>query len=401
MIKTNSFKKNNYHSGSPIVIYGASVYGEIAYYALREINIQPDYFCDQINDKQNYYGIPIIHPDDLTKMLDANIIIASADYFNEIKKILEKIGCFNLFDMVELLNNKLPEEKLSNRAKEMYANKQHYIDVVHNSVSDDALVLNRVQFVVSERCSLRCKDCTHLMQYYQEPKDIELERFKVAFDKLLEVVSVIGELRILGGEPFINKEMYKVIDWYHDNDKVQSISVYTNGTIIPDERLLRSLQQEKVRVHISNYGLNKEKVVQLVNVLEKYNIKFFERVYDTWQDAGDLKFRDYTDEHMQTIFSRCFERNCITFLKGQLHRCPRSAHAMNIGAMPIIKEDFVDLLHWNTSKTELIEQIQILLNRKYIEACNYCDGLNNHMQNIQPAIQIRKPLLYEKVNEVE
>lgn len=399
MGKTKSFTKENDDHKRPIIVYGASVYGEIAFYALRALDIQPDYFCDQAQEKHNYYGIPVIHPDKLMDMLDANIIIASADYFAEIKELLEKKGCLHLFDMAELLNVELSEEQLSNRAKEMYANKQHYIDVVHNWVSDEGLAINRVQFVVSERCSLKCKDCTHLMQYYQHPKDIELEQYKPAFDKLLEAVSVIGELRILGGEPFINQEMDKVIHWYHDQDKIQSISIYTNGTIIPSGRMLQSLQRKKVKVHISNYGLNQEKVLQLVDCLEKYKINYFERVYDTWQDAGDLRFRDYTKEHMKKIFSQCFERNCITFLKGQLHRCPRSAHAMNIGAMPIVKEDFIDLLHWDAGKEELMEQIKLLVNKPYIEACNYCDGLNNHMQNIQPAIQIKRPLQYEKIGE--
>lgn len=401
MGKTSSFTKSNYNHNSPIIIYGASVYGELAYYALKEIDIQPDYFCDQTHEKKDYYGISIIHPDDLDNMTDANIIIASADYFGEIKVILEEKGCLHLFDMAELLNIELPKEKLSNRAKEMYANKQHYIDVVHSSTNSNALVINRVQYVVSERCSLKCKDCTHLMQYYRKPMDIDLDKFRGAFDRLLNLDLIILELRILGGEPFMNQEMYKVIDWYHDNDKIQSISLYTNGTVIPSERILQSLQKEKVKVHISNYGINQERVSKLVNVLKEHKIKFFERVYDNWQDAGDLKFRDYSKEHMEAIFSHCFERNCITFFKNELHRCPRSAHAMNLGAMPIIKEDFVDLSNLDIYDSELLKDVEKLLKKKYIEACNYCNGLNNHMQNIQPAIQIKTPLEYKQIEDTK
>lgn len=399
MGRTISFTKINYNNNVPLIIYGAAVYGEIAYHALSSMGILPDFFCDQAQEKSTYCGIPVINLNDLKNMTNADVIIASADYFSEIKKILENEGAgrYQLFDMVELLNADIPENKLSNRAKVFYANKQRYIDVVLNSENDDALVLNRVQFVVSERCSLRCKDCTHLMQYYQHPEDVELEQYKNAFDILLDAVQVIAELRILGGEPFMNKEMYKVIDWYHDSDKIKSICIYTNGTIIPNERILQSLQKEKVKVHISDYGVKNKKVLQLVDVLKAHQIQHFVRVYDDWQDAGNLNFRGYTQEYMQSIFSRCFERNCITFLKGELHRCPRSAHAMNLGAMPIIKEDFVDLQHWEGTRTELTEQIESLATKNYIEACNYCDGPNNHLQSIPAAIQAEKPLLYEKV----
>ena len=401
MTKTKSFMIDNYNINEPIIIYGASVYGEIAYHALRELGIKPDYFCDQAREKSTYFDIPVIRLQDLITMKEANIIIASADYFNEIKDELEGIGFSQLFDMTELVRIDIPDQVLSNRAKEMYSNREHYIDVVHNSTNHNALVINRIQYVVSERCSLKCKDCTHLMQYYQKPMDIDLDRFKQAFERLLDADLMILELRILGGEPFMNQEMYKVIDWYHDNDKIQSISVYTNGTIIPSERILQSLQKEKVKVHISNYGLNQERVSKLVNVLKEHKIKFFERIYDNWQDAGDLKFRDYSKEHMETIFSQCFERNCITFFKGVLHRCPRSAHAMNLGAMPIIKEDFVDLLNSDTHNSELLKDIEKLLKKKYIEACNYCNGLNNHMQNIPPAIQTNTPLMYKKIDDTE
>ena len=397
MSRTISFTRNHFDHSKPLIIYGAAVYGEIAYHALSSMGISPDYFCDQMQEEPTYYGIPIINLNDLEKMLNANVIIASADYFAEIKKILESTGHYRLFDMVELLNAEIPDEKLSNRAKVFYANKQRYIDVVLNSESDNAQIFSRVQFVVSERCSLRCKDCTHLMQYYQQPEDVYLEQYKRGFDIFLDTVQSIAELRILGGEPFMNKEMYKVIDWYHDSDKIKSICIYTNGTIIPNERILQSLQKEKVKVHISDYGVKNNKVLQLVDVLKEHRIQHFVRAYDDWQDAGNLDFRGYTQEYMQTIFSRCYERNCITYLNGELHRCPRSAHAMNLGAMPVIREDFIDLQHWDGTKEELIEQITLLVTKNCIEACNYCDGPNNHLQSIPAAIQAESPLGYEKV----
>lgn len=394
MSNTIGFNKATYIANQAIIVYGASVYGELAYAALKQMGLEPDYYCDKSKGRKEYFGINVIAPEDLEDFKGANIIIASADFFHEIKKILEEKECANLFDMSEMLQMPLRKEQLSNRAQEMYDNRQHYIDIVRNQ-SEDRLVFNRIQYVVSERCSLKCKDCSHLIQYYKNPQDIDLDLYKPAFDLLLEQSDYIAELRILGGEPFMNRDMGKVIEWYHDSSKIQSISVYTNGTIVPDVNILRALQKDNVKVHISNYKVNESRIEKLVKVLDAYHIQYFVRAYDAWQDAGGVEFRDYSEEQKKAIFSVCFERNGYTFLKGRLYRCPREAHAMNLKAMPDAKEDYVDLLHWSGTKEELTRQLRNLQEHSYLEGCNYCGGPDNHTQSIPAGRQISKPIEYE------
>lgn len=394
MSRTISFTEKTYIPNKPIIVYGASVYGELAYVALVQMKISIDYFCDKSRDRKEYFGIEVINPEQLTKFKDANIIISSADFFYEIKKMLEEIGCVNLFDMSEMLKMELPREKLSNRAKEMYANRQHYIAIAQNQ-SEDQLKFNRIQYVVSEKCSLKCRDCSHLIQYYKHPKNIDLEKYKGAFDLMLDQTDYVAELRILGGEPFMNTKMGKVIEWYHDQDKIQSISVYTNGTIIPGESILHALQKDKVKLHISDYKVNTDRIEKLVQTLNAYQISYFIRMYDAWQDAGGVEFRNYTQEQRKSMFSVCFERNGYTFLKGKLFRCPREAHAMNLRAMPDVKDDYVDLLNWKGTNDELKQQMRKLQECACLEGCNYCSGPDNHTQSIPAGRQITQPIEYE------
>lgn len=394
MSRTISFSENTYAADQPVIVYGASVYGELAYIALEQMRISLDYYCDKSRNRKEYFGIEVINPEQLGGFKCANIIIASADFFYEIKKMLETMGCANLFDMSEMLLMELPNEKLSNRAKEMFANRQHYIDIVRNQ-SNKQLVFNRIQYVVSERCSLKCKDCSHLMQYYKHPQNIDLDSYKEAFDLMLEQTDYIAELRILGGEPFMNTDMYQLIKWYHDYDKIRSISVYTNGTIIPGEPILQALQRDKVKLHISDYQVNADKIEKLVKVLDSYQIRYFVRTYDAWQDTGGVEFRDYTQEQRKEMFSVCFERSGYTFLRGKLFRCPREAHAMNLRAMPKVKEDYIDFLHWNGTKEELKQQMRKLQDLESLEGCNYCNGPDNHVQSIPAGRQIAQPVDYD------
>lgn len=394
MGRTVSFDSKTYIGNKPVVVYGASVYGELAYTALKQMGISIDCYCDRSKDRKEYFGVKVITPEELKDFKDANIIIASADFFYEIKRLLEDAGCSHLFDMEEMLSLELPKEQLSNRALEMYANRQHYIDIVRNQ-SENQLVFNRIQYVVSERCSLKCKDCSHLIQYYKHPQDIDPDLYQGAFDLLLEQTDHIAELRILGGEPFMNKNMDKVIERYHDSSKIQSISVYTNGTIVPNDRILTALQREKVKVHISDYKINGDRIEEVVKAFSERHIQYFVRAYDSWQDAGGVEFRDYTEEQKRAVFSVCFERNGYTFLKGRLYRCPREAHAINLRAMPDVQDDYVDLLHWNGTGEELQKKLRNLQDRVWLEGCNYCNGPDNHTQSIPAGRQTAQPLEYE------
>lgn len=393
---TKPFTEQVYDKNEELIVYGASVYGEIAFYTLQTLGIIPDFFCDRAIDKNNYFGVKVIRPHELSLHKNAMIIIASSDYFQEIRKQLSDTGCKNLYNMNYLLNLKIEVGVLSARAADFYDKKEAYIDIANAEDGDEYLNFPRVQFVVTSACSLKCKDCISLMQYYERPKNSDIELYKAGFDRLIDCVNNIFDLRILGGEPFINRDMYKIIEWYHDSDKIKIISVFTNGTIIPDENCISQLKREKVRVHISDYGFNREKIAKLETVLAKNNVKYYVQPYDFWQDAGNLLKRNYSEEKKKHLFERCYERECFSYFNGRLYHCPRAAHGINMGAMPDIKDEYVDLMDNSIMDDEIFNQLKFQRNRKYIDACDYCDGADSRKLKIEPAIQINR---YKKFNE--
>lgn len=395
MKRTKPFEVNNFNSHKKLIIYGASVYGEIARAALSHFNIVPDFFCDKSTKRDSYFSISVITPERLLEIENVNIIIASADFFYEIRDMLISMGFEEIYDMSKLLKTEFDVSGLSNRAKEVYANREYYLNIVSSQI-DNRIVLNRIQYVVTEKCTLRCKDCSHLMPYYRHPKDVNLLKSKKAFDLLLDHVDYIAELRILGGEPFINSDIYDLIEEYKNSLKIQSISIYTNGTIIPNEKKLVALRHKNVKVHISDYQVNHESIQKLKNVFDKYQIHYFVRIYDEWQNAGDTSYRGYSIEQIQKHFSTCFERNGYTFLHGKLYRCPRSAHGMNLKAMPDSPDNYIDLENWNGTSEELKCRIIDLQNLKYLESCKYCSGPDNHEQGIPAAIQTTEFMEYKK-----
>ncbi len=380
--------------GQKVIIYGASVYGELALRGLEQLEIIPLGFADRALGGQSYLGYPVFSPNELAEYREDCILIASADFYYEIFNFLESIDCENIYNISGLLKLPLDEGKLSNRAKEMYDARENYF---HAVLATDLTIIH-LGFCVSEKCSLKCKDCSFLMPYYEQPQNIDLDYYKPALDKFLEAVDYIAEFRIYGGEPFMNLELYKLLEWYHDCKKINTLSIYTNGTIIPDRRTLESMKKGKVKVHISDYRHNAERVRKLAEVLQEEGITYFIRKYDVWQQHGNLECREYSVEKMEVIYERCFATNCYSFLKGKFYVCPRAAHAVNLRAVPDEERDRVDFTDETVSIAELREQLRNLMhNTKWIEACRYCDGLDNHREGVEPAVQTSETLRFEKL----
>lgn len=399
MITTKAYNICSHNKDNKLIVYGASVYGEIAFWSLKEIGVTPDYFCDKSIERKKYFGIEVIHPDELQKYQGcADIIIASADFFCEIKSMLEERGFLHLYDMSELLAGAVVNDNWSPRAKEIINQKYNYFNMV-SFQNEKKINFNRIQYVVTEKCSLRCKDCSHLIPYYSEPQDIVVEEYQTSFENLLKCVDSIAELRIIGGEPFLSDETINVMSRYSFNEKIRETTIYSNGTIIPSTNVLDMIKETGTKVRISNYGINEKQIKNLVSLLKERKIDYFVRKYDEWQNPGLFEKRDYSNEELKGMFTTCFEHNGYSFLRGRLYRCPRSAHAINLKAIPNIESDYVDFQNFGDDLELLKNKITKLRSRDWLESCRFCDGSDNHKIGIPAGVQSKEKMTYKVIGE--
>ena len=84
------------------------------------------------------------------------------------------------------------------------------------------------------------------MQYYTKPQNAEMEDLFLSLDKIMSVIDSIDEFRVLGGDPFMNKEMYKVINKLDAYNSGARIAIYTNGQIIPRGENLDALEENVI-----------------------------------------------------------------------------------------------------------------------------------------------------------
>lgn len=391
MRNTQSFDIKKKENGQKIAIYGAGRYGTLAYYGLKALDIIPDVFIDDVLAGQKKYGIDIISSQCLRKYENEIILIASYNYFGEMLQKAQHVGCKNIYDIETLLSINYDENVLDEYLKDEKHNPGKYHRVVENC-GYEGLVVNHLELVVTECCSLRCRDCANLMQYYNHPSNLEMEEIYNSFDRFLNVIDLLLELRILGGEPFIVKDLYKVIDRYVKCEKIKKITIYTNGTIIPNERILKSLQKCKVSVHISNYGKIKSKVNELSKLFDNKNINYYIHEYNEWYDVGYPRKYNYNEEQIKKLYKSCTMAKCYTFYRGNFYVCPREAHGERLGFFQNDKREYVDFRDERNIEDNRNKLLYIMEELEYIKACRYCKGSSYSSLKIPAAIQKNKCL---------
>ena len=397
---TTDFKKKFALEDQKIVLFGAGDIGELANYSFNKLGITVDSFCDNDIEKrgQKYCGIDIMSFDDLLKYEKNTNIFISNNYSSSIRPNLKSHGFTNIYDCVELLNKTdFSDQKFEyTHPLKVERRIEYYKNMCHKDEYTTSGVLNikSLDVQVTERCSLKCTNCSNLMQYYERPVNEDLGKLFLALDRFIECIDKIYEFRVLGGDPFMNKELHKVIDKLVSYKKVEKIIIYTNGKIVPKAANLTCLKNKKVILDITNYGSISNKHEEIVKVCEENNILYSATFPKFWQDCGKiLPFQNRTEQEKKRKFIDCCNSDILSLLKGKLYRCPFSANAENINAIPVNKSDHIDLNDLQISKEDLKIKIKNLVyNKDYITACDYCNGRDYTVKKVKAGEQTKKPL---------
>lgn len=396
----DEFKVREYSGDRPIIIYGAGVFGEYVLHALYQYNISPSAICDREKAGRQYFGYKVCDYTHIKTLDNPIVLVAVGAAFQNAVDFLKKNGIFNLYSIYNLCFENIDYDmnRLSSQAFDVPYYKKLYRFGMHYRKEDKDLKLFSIDWVITERCSLRCRDCANLMQYYSSPVNFSLDRLKEEMDLLLEVVDEIMDVRVIGGEPFMHPQMSKIMEDYLPCDKINNFSVYTNATILPSLEMLEILRNKKVKCEISNYGALASNYEKFVLLMKQNRVRYHVVEMDEWHKLGPLKNRGYTVEKMKNTFSQCCCNDLITLLEGKIYRCPYSAHGRQLKAIPYHDDDIVDL-YSNTVAENKKKLKSLLFLKEFDYACGYCSGRNLQQGTVPPAIQVSRPLTYRKINE--
>jgi MoaA/NifB/PqqE/SkfB family radical SAM enzyme len=200
----------------------------------------------------------------------------------------------------------------------------------------------------------------------------------------------IYEFRVIGGEPFMNKEVHLIVEKLNSMENVHKVSIFTNATIVPKEHQWKAFENGKVRFFITEY-LQSRNLQPLIEQLERRKIAYVSEKANGWTECGALEKHNRTEEEQKKVFDACCAKNLATLADGRLYRCPFSANAFKLHAVPDYAEDY--LLVSNTSRDSIRA---FLRGRSYISSCDHCNGRSYGDKVIEAGIQTKTPLKYKR-----
>jgi radical SAM protein with 4Fe4S-binding SPASM domain len=148
-----------------------------------------------------------------------------------------------------------------------------------------------VKVDLTNRCNLWCKMCYRVHDGQDMPAD-------VIWEMLGQIGSAPVWLELLGGEPILCDEIYKIIEWAKTKTSIQKVLLYTNATLITEEKARR----------LKEAGLDKAIVTLVSHDPAKHDI--FTGVVGSWKmtiegvrnlSRAGIKTNTFTPLHSENI----------------------------------------------------------------------------------------------------
>lgn len=380
-----------------ICIYGAGFQGLLAAHLLDKQGIKVLCFCDMDEKKQgtSYYNLPVYAPEKMKEMYpEATVIVTpySLTYAYryvqtklEYTSVVTPFSLFLEFDTEEF--DALPELPDWYQPGSVDYHIDLFMRVCYNVVSDKKMYSADIS--VTEVCNLKCRDCHSLMPCYEKPKAPTLEEMILAVNRITEG-RLFHHFNVEGGEAFTWRYLPEFIEHMVSMPNLLKVYLYTNGTIMPNEKLLRALKHEKIVVRISYYE-NLTKTEELVKLFTENEIKHTV-VLQKWYEFASLSREERTPSEVKRVVETC----CKTqpdgnggpyYISGRLFYCPIQANLHNLGLFVSPERDYVDVL--NESSDCVQGEIQDLLNKKSFPVlCKHCYGRAYCGKEVPPAVQL-------------
>ena len=110
--------------------------------------------------------------------------------------------------------------------------------------------IRRTTFVITQKCTLKCKLCLAFMPYYKNPVNTTLEEAERIVNNYFNIVDEVQIFSITGGEPLVNPELVNIIKKVLTyRDKItNTIDIVTNGTLMFRDDLLELLEKNNDKI---------------------------------------------------------------------------------------------------------------------------------------------------------
>lgn len=249
------------------------------------------------------------------------------------------------------------------------------VDLTANSIL-------RLIVILGTKCSLMCRDCNNLIPRFKHQKDLSAERIIRSLHLILDKVDFVDRLELIGGEPFLSKNLEIVLGAVIGCKNINKIEITTNGTVLPSSSLLPLLQNPKVNIEISDYKALVEPD-KLIKFCDDHDIRHKVLSINEWVDSGDVQARGKSFAELSVQYQNCISSYyCKTLFEDKLFQCARASSLFALGFCTDEKNYLV--IDSNITAEKLLDFIYNGVN----PSCDHCDSATGEEKKITPAIQM-------------
>ena len=299
-----------------VVIFGAGTFGRVLLSKLRLYGVMPVAFCDNSKELQGKQidGIFSMSLSEVGRCFSNTIFVVATSAVATVTAQIEESGYMwilaqQFLKVTDFFEYAIPQKYTLEAT--WYAQK-HYLE------REDVFALDSLDFMLTERCSLRCGECSNLMQYYAEPHDFLWGDLYQSMERMLQIYKEIYEVRLLGGEPFMSPMLDDIIDYLGKQSAIKRICIYTNATMVPTEKNLRMMREVgKVWLSISDYGELSRNLTVLKRKLNQYGIPYEVKTITYWTRCSTFDQHGRNSQELAQVYMDCCARNLRTLLNGK------------------------------------------------------------------------------------
>lgn len=231
-------------------------------------------------------------------------------------------------------------------------------------------VLEYLETEVCEKCNLNCKGCSHFAPLVGDGMKFDFIGYKNDIIRLSEIFSNIKVIRIMGGEPLLNKEIVDILKFTRHILKNSDIRLVTNGIAINSlgKEFIECLVKENIQLDISLYPIIKDNKEAIIKFLQSKSIRY--DLKEVKKFAGRLNLQGDFDGVKNS--NEC-KIGCVSLKNGKIYKCSILAGIIkfqNYFGADIVESDdggIIDI--YKCDGNEIINRI-----KEVNKLCSYCSG---------------------------
>ena len=384
----------------PIIIYGASTVGEVLLDELERNKIEVSAFCDyNINKAGKYFcGKEVIHISKLKERYAKAFFIITAAEIIEVQKKLEEFGYYDHMSGSAILEEiNVYDREYGKPSEFVEYTVSTCINCHKNLLEKERLFARSIDLIITQKCSLKCRDCSNLAQYYKKPENFDEKELYKEIDRLCDLFDQINEIRLIGGEPFMHPKACEIAGYLAAKEVIGKVVIFSNGTLLFTEKMIPLLRNPKILILFSDYGDSLSRnLSKNEEICTMENIAFLTTKLEGWVDCSGMAAHGGSEQEIKGKFAECCSKNVFSAAQGKLYRCPFLANAFQLKGIPDRKEDYIDFMKEPVENVQMKEKIkEFLFFKDNMLSCDFCNGRPlTAPANVEPAVQLKEPVSY-------